>query len=336
MKATIELIAKKCGVSKATVSYVLNNKNSSLGLSAQTIDKVLKASRELNYRPDLVALALAEKKKQPLSLLVLSPWLYAQFSDFMAQFFAAMKDFAEENLLKTIYEVYDPGHLNKSLSGAKCKKFDAVIVIGTFEKDHAFLTRNREKLKNVVLLNRKVPDYPCAAGNDEEASAELAERIAASSFYKKYVVWVPDQPSCCEQERICGFIHALKKHAGIIAVQHRVESALPPETAIKKFLAERDGKKTLFFLPQYHPAAQMVEIALCQGIRIPDEIGIVAYDLHSMLKNFVHPALTTIDPQIGRMTAEALRLACAIKNGETAKGRITAGVFVPGESAIHI
>ena len=38
MKATIEVIAKKCGVSKATVSYVLNNKKSSLGLSPQTIE----------------------------------------------------------------------------------------------------------------------------------------------------------------------------------------------------------------------------------------------------------------------------------------------------------
>ena len=336
MKATIEVIAKKCGVSKATVSYVLNNKKTSLGLSAQTIDHVLKVSRELDYRPDLVAVALAEKKKRPLSLLVLTPWLYAQFSDFMVQVYSAMKDFAEYNPLKTVYEVYEQGHLNKGLNGSKCEKFDAVMVIGTGEKDHQYLIRNRSKLPNVVLLNRKIPDYPCAAGNDGEAAAELAERVAASSFYENYVVAFPNRPSFCEQERVCGFVRALKKTAGITAIQHRIESALPPETALQKLLAERDGKKTLFFLPQYHPAAQMMELALRQGIRIPDEIGIVAYDLHSMLKNFLHPALTTIDPQIGRMTGEALRLACAVKNGEKAEGRITEGIFESGESAIHI
>ena len=336
MKATIEVIAKKCGVSKATVSYVLNNKKSSLGLSSQTIDKVLKVSRELNYRPDLVAVALAEKKNLPLSLLVLTPWLYAQFSDFMAQVNAVIKDFADDYRLKTVYEPYEIGELSKVLKSPRCAKFDAVMVIGTSEKDHQFLIRNREKLKNTVLLNRKIAGFPCAAGNDREASAELAERILATGYYEQFIICKAQTITCCEQERIEGFVNTLRKNGNVNPVFCPLEPALPPEAQMMKLLAERDGKRTLYFLPQYYPAALLNGIAVRRGIRVPEEIGIAAYDHHSLLKQFVKPALTTIDPKIREMAEEALRLARCLKDGVKTKSRIIEGVFVPGESALHI
>ena len=336
MKATIEIIAKKCGVSKATVSYVLNNKKSSLGLSARTIDKVLRVSRELDYRPDLVAVALAEKKNLPLSLMVLTPWLYAQFSDFMAQVNAVMKDYADEYLLKTVYELYEIGDLAKILKSPRCAKFDAVLVIGTSDQDNQFLVRSRDDLKNVVLLNRKVPGFPCAGGNDREAAAELAERIIAAGYYEQFIICNNGRPTCCERERIEGFAEALRKNADIEPVFYKLESALPAEAQMMRLLAERDGKRSLYFMTQYYPAAQLNGIATRRGIRVPEEIGIAAYDNHSLLKEFVKPALTTIDPKIREMTLEALRLARCLKDGTKAKGRIIEGTFIPGESAIHI
>ena len=336
MKATIETIAKQCGVSKATVSYVLNNKKSSLGLSPQTIEKVLKVSQELNYRPDLVAVALAEKKNLPLSLLILTPWLYAQFSDFMAQVNAVMKDYADEYLLKTVYELYEIGDLAKILKSPRCAKFDAVLVIGTSDQDNQFLVRSRENLKNVVLLNRDVPGYPCAGGNDREAAAELAERIIDAGYYEQFIICNNSSATCCEQERIGGFADALRKNADIEPVFYNLEPALPAEAQMMRLLAERDGKRSLYFMTQYYPAAQLNEVATRRGIRVPEEIGIAAYDNHSLLKDFVKPALTTIDPKIREMTLEALRLARCLKDGTKAKGRIIEGAFVPGESAIHI
>ena len=336
MKATIELIAKRCGFSKATVSYVLNNKQSSLGLSPQTIDKVLKVSPELDYRPDLVAVALAERKHQPLSLLILTPWLYAQFSDFMAQVNAVTKEFADEFRLKVVYELYEAGQLAKTLKSPRCAKYDAVMVIGTSEKDHQFLARNREKAKNVVLLNRRLEGFPCASGNDREASAELAERIVASGYYEQFIICKTNSLSYCEQERVAGFDEALRKTANVIPIFGILESALPTEARMMRLLAERNGKRTLYFLPQYHPAAQLNELAARRGIRIPEDIGIAAYDNHSLLAEFVKPALTTIDPNIREMALAALRLAQRVKEGDSPESIVIEGIFVPGQSTIHI
>lgn len=333
MKPTLEDIARVSGVSKATVSYVLNNKRSALGLSAQTITRVLQVSQELKYRPNLVAVALSEQKNVPLSLLILSPWLHTQFSDFMAQVSHVLETTAVEMRLKPTYELYHAGDLNKILRPARCTKFDAVIVIGTSDADDAFLRKNREKFSNIILLNREVEGYPCSAGNDYEASFELARRIASGAYYKRYVILHAEKISVCEQKRIDGFCAALKK-AGELDVRIQEGVATDSVDAQCQTLFERHYcGKTLFFIPQYYPAARFLRFLCRRGIAVPQSAGIAAYDSHSLLTDFLSPSLTTMDPEIAAMTREALQLAGSIKAGKPLFGKMTKAVFVPGESA---
>ena len=127
-----------------------------------------------------------------------------------------------------------------------------------------------------------------------------------------------------------------RKNGNVEPLISPLEPAMPPETQMMKLLAERDGKRTLYFLPQYYPAALLDDIAVRRGIRVPEEIGIAAYDQHSLLSQFVKPALTTIDPKIREMAEEALRLARCLKDGTKPKSRTIEAEFFPGESAIHI
>ena len=48
-KITLKEIAKKCGVSTATVSFVLNNKNRK-GISTPTWNKIEKVSLKFGYK----------------------------------------------------------------------------------------------------------------------------------------------------------------------------------------------------------------------------------------------------------------------------------------------
>lgn len=52
MRATLKDVAQRAGVSSATVSYVLNGKQS---VSEKTKQRVLEAVRQLDYVPDLNA-----------------------------------------------------------------------------------------------------------------------------------------------------------------------------------------------------------------------------------------------------------------------------------------
>lgn len=66
-KSTIYDIAKKAGVSIATVSRVVNN---SEGIADETREKVLKVADELGYYPQAYAQGLARKKKNIIMVVV--------------------------------------------------------------------------------------------------------------------------------------------------------------------------------------------------------------------------------------------------------------------------
>ncbi len=68
MKATIYDIAKKAGVSTATVSRALGEEREKV--KPKTREKILKACKELNYQPNRVAKNLAKKSTGALGLVL--------------------------------------------------------------------------------------------------------------------------------------------------------------------------------------------------------------------------------------------------------------------------
>ena len=69
MSTTIYDIAQRSGVTTATVSVVLNNKKSRIGVSDATRKRVLQAAEDLNYRPSFSARSLARGRTFTLGLL---------------------------------------------------------------------------------------------------------------------------------------------------------------------------------------------------------------------------------------------------------------------------
>src|SRR5437879_4883704 len=69
-KATISDIARSSGVSTSTVSRVLNERETTVPISAQTRERVLAAAVSLGYRPNLAARALVSGRSQAVAVLV--------------------------------------------------------------------------------------------------------------------------------------------------------------------------------------------------------------------------------------------------------------------------
>lgn len=67
MAITIYDIAKQSGVSRATVSRVINNSGY---VKEETREKVLKAIKELNYTPSAIARSLSTNKTNTIGVVV--------------------------------------------------------------------------------------------------------------------------------------------------------------------------------------------------------------------------------------------------------------------------
>lgn len=67
-KVTMKDIAEKAGVTKATVSMVLNKKN--VKISEETKRKIFKIAKEMNYIPNAIARSLTTNKTQTIGIIL--------------------------------------------------------------------------------------------------------------------------------------------------------------------------------------------------------------------------------------------------------------------------
>ena len=70
VRSTIRDVAKLAGVSPGTVSRILSARESAVRISASTRERVLAASRELNYTPNAFASSLRSQRSQTVGVVV--------------------------------------------------------------------------------------------------------------------------------------------------------------------------------------------------------------------------------------------------------------------------
>ncbi|NJM16958.1 MAG: LacI family transcriptional regulator [Bacteroidales bacterium] len=70
MKVSLQVIASSLGVSKTTVSFVLNGKGNERNISKGTQERILKLAAALDYQPNLVAQNLKKGVTNTIGYLV--------------------------------------------------------------------------------------------------------------------------------------------------------------------------------------------------------------------------------------------------------------------------
>ncbi len=326
-KTTIEDIARLCGVSKATVSYVLNGKKTAMNMSKDTVKEIIETCQRLGYRPDKTAQALSAMRKIPLNLIILTPWLYSQHSDFMAQINAAFEAISREKEIKFSYAYYERGGLSKHLKPEKYSRYDAVIVAGTSVTDDSFLIENSAKFENLILLNRYVNGIYSVYGNDKEATFELAESVKNSGFYDSFVIVSESVDSFCREERLS----ALKESFSNARIAD-FNGNMDAESALKLYRENGNGK-TCFAFTTFSPASLFMTHLLRHGINIPNECGVICFDIHTLLSDYLPLQLTTVDPRLSDMVKEAYNIALALKEGKTPNSKKIPASICNGETA---
>ncbi len=167
--ATIKDVAKRAGVSIATVSRVMNERGP---ISAGTQKKVQKAMEDLNYQPNEMARALQKKESHILGLIV---------PRISFPFFAALAESVEEACQERGYKLMlcksgDAGQREKEmLRLLAANKVDGILVCSRVG-DVSLYT---ETALPVVSIDREIRGLPFVACDNVAGG-----KMAASALYQ--------------------------------------------------------------------------------------------------------------------------------------------------------
>ncbi|CAI3970136.1 LacI family DNA-binding transcriptional regulator [Alteromonas macleodii] len=293
---TIYQVAERAGVSLSTVSRVLNGKAS---VNKVLKERVEKAVKELNYRPNSVARSLANNRTDSVGVLV--PELNAPFFGDLMQAVESTLRAADKHVIISVGRncLETEKDAVEFLISRNC---DALIMHAEALSDEYLLELNQSKLP-VALVNRQVEGLPEACTSlDNEKGGYLATRHLLELGHKDIAYISGPTDKCDASLRLEGHKRALS------------EAGLPtnPQLIFNGDYSEEDGKIGLLELMARDVpftalvcandwmASGAISCARDLGMSLPHDLSVVGFD-DVVFAHHVFPRLTTVSNPIAEM-----------------------------------
>lgn len=202
--STIYDIAKKAGVSIATVSRVVNNSD---GIADKTREKVLKVADELGYHPQAYAQGLARKKKNIIMVVV--PVLSNYF--FMEVLAGIQDEISKYNYDLNIFNVQSNGKDNmfpQVENIIKRQWADGYLFISTHLRNNE-LKKLQEYEIPITLIDESYPGMD-SVSVDNEKGIEKAMKYFLDNGITRIAMISAMKSSKPGEQRINGYKKALE------------------------------------------------------------------------------------------------------------------------------
>lgn len=301
-RVTMADVARAAGVSKPTVSRVLNRRGDT---SPATIRKVEEAIERLGYRPSRVARSLTTRKTYTLGLTI---------PELSNPYFAEIAQGAELEAWKHGYKVFlcnvfkEPRQEKAVLESFEDQGVDGVILCSTqlSEKElKALLTRQRA----AVLINGSVSAGLAGTITIDHAwGMKLAvdHLLRSGKRHLALLAGPSDWPTA--KTRMSGFKAALES-AGLEVDPDLIASCTQVEGAARmtRHLLAHKGDPDGIVCFNDIIAAGALKTCLEQGVRVPDDVAVIGNDDIPMA-SLLTPTLTTLRVPKLDIGASAVRM----------------------------
>lgn len=314
---TIREVAKRAGVSIATVSRVLNNDKR---VKEDTYDRVRSIIDKYDYQPNMLGRNL--RRTETKMILVITPSVSYPFH-------ARVMEGIEETAVNNSYNIIlcntklDSIKEEYYLDLLKTKRADGVIIMSpvlSLDKLHKIAENyaiiqcsEYEEHADISLVT--IDNYAAAYEAVNYLLSLGHKRIAMIGYRLKYMHAV---------NREQGYVNALAD-AGICvdpALVHHVDfdSAYNSERigeVVKAFLSLEERPTAIFALSDMLAYCVMHAITQC-GLKVPDDISVMGFDDISF-SSLISPGLSTISHPKFTMGSAATTLLIQQINGEIDK-----------------
>lgn len=303
-RVTITDVAQEAGVSKQTVSRVINERPD---VASQTRTRILEVINQLGYRPDPIARSM---KGNTHTLGFITPNL----SDY--NFSSIVQAAQAEARSNGFFVLAGSAQFEKDvlplLNEIMNRRVDGLLVINPRDDNrYRYLLPLIEQNVPIVYLKNSPVDEPVSAVClDDVTGGYIATQHLLSLGHSTIVTVLGLQNEECTQDRLTGFRKA-HAEAGVVpnpALLVRGDwSAASGNLAIKSLL-EQHIDFSAVFAQNDRMAVGAIRALREAGLKVPQDVSVIGYD-DIPLSSFFDPPMTTIRQpmeQFGRIGAQLL------------------------------
>lgn len=289
-------------MSVATVSRFLNG---GLSLPPATTQRIERAIRALDYRPNSQARRLSLGRSETIGLVV--PEID---NPFFARLADAVELAAEQRGLGLLLCVSrnQPRRELDYLALLRSNQVDGLLFL-TNRRDTGALTRSINALRHVVVVDEDVPDarVPKVFVDNEDGGA-LAGGVLVRAGHRQLAFIGGPERMLSTIERLAGFRRALSgTGAEIVHLAHEDYTSAGGARAAGAMLAA-DSRATGIFLTSDAATCGFLGVLAAHGLAVPRDLSVVSFDDVEPLGLFAPPVTAIRQPvsEVGRHAVELL------------------------------
>ena len=305
-------VALRAGVSKATVSRVLNGIGQ---VKESTREQVFNAMEELGYRPNFLARSLAIRSSNSVGLVV-STFDGFYFGRLLRQASRQTEAWGKQLIVTDGHDT--PQKELEAVQMLVDRHCDAIVLYTRFMNERTLLSLMNSIKVPLVVINRDISlaRDRCVFFEQQDAAFKATDYLIQQGHREIACITVPISTPT-GQARLMGYRKALQKH-GIAYSEDRVkygDSTMTLGHKLCQELLESRVPFTALFACNDDMALGASKALHQAGRRIPQDISLFGFD-DAPSAQWLEPALSSVYLPIDSMITTAIDQAIKLANGE--------------------
>jgi DNA-binding LacI/PurR family transcriptional regulator len=291
MKVTIEVVAKKAGVSKTTVSRILNGNYEHT--TEETKNRILSVIQELDYHPNALAKGLKSSRTNVIGIVL---------SDLKNPYWSAVLEGVEDMCRIFGYNLMicnsdeDPKLEEQYIKEFQMRRVDGIVINPTVKNMELYRKMGEEDFP-MVVINRKVPGISTnQVVIDNIKGASMAIDHLLNNNRKNIAAFVYQNSNISPwEERVEGYRKTMLRHGyrqedlKILKIDRQSGEV---QEFIQRFIGENPNIDAIF------STNNMLTLEVLKALKqlyrnVPEDIAIVGYD-ETVWSEHLNPPLTTV------------------------------------------
>ena len=313
-KTSLTDVAELAGVSRTTVSYVLNHVTT-IHISEKTRQRVLDAARELHYHPNASARSLAQQRTLTLGLVLCTSHNRLRTDAFLPAVLYGVSSITAPAGYRMLVQVLEEDATSPDtyINLVHEARIDGIILAGVRSDDPQLPKLRAENFPVVIWGQLPGNDFPFVDVDNVRAAQMAVEHLVSLGHQRIACITNTSLRSHESADRLRGYQTALRAHDLPLddsLVGYGNHSAYSGFEAMRSLLALSERPSAVFAASDVM-ALGALRAARDAGLRVPHDLALVGFD-DVQFAEYVVPSLTTVQVPAQAIGATAARMVLDI------------------------